>query len=166
MRRALLTLSSSIVSAMPVRVRRYSAVVSLAALGSGANWKIRKLIDATHEPQGAHIRYVPVDVSESALVAASEDLLTKYSTLRVLGIVADFTRHMDRIPNDFPKLTILFGSTIGNFGEVESHELLRTVANSMKTGDRFLIGLDMIKEKTVMDAAYNDTQGVTAAFNK
>ncbi|MDI6886505.1 MAG: L-histidine N(alpha)-methyltransferase [archaeon] len=138
----------------------------LVELGSGANWKIRTLIDAANEPHGANLRYVPVDVSESALVAASEDLINKYPKLRVLGIVADFTRHLDRIPNEFPKLTILFGSTIGNFSEVESQEFLRTVANSIKPGDRFLIGLDMIKEKNVMEAAYNDAQGVTSAFNR
>jgi L-histidine N-alpha-methyltransferase len=138
----------------------------LVELGSGANWKISKLIDAANDPQGAHIRYVPVDVSESALVAASEDLINKYAKLRVLGIVADFTRHMDVIPGDFSRLIILFGSTIGNLSEVESQQFLQNVANSMKTGDRFLIGLDMIKPKNILEAAYNDAQGVTSEFNK
>jgi len=64
----------------------------LVELGSGANWKISKLIDAVNE-KVENIRYVPVDVSESALIAASEDLLTNYPRLRVLGIVADFTCH-------------------------------------------------------------------------
>ena len=138
----------------------------LVELGSGANWKICELIDAANDPQGANLRYVPVDVSEPALLAASEDLLIKYPKLRVLGIVADFTRHMDVIPSDFFRLIILFGSTIGNFNEFESQKILQTVADSMMPGDRFLIGLDMIKEKRVLEAAYNDAQGVTREFNK
>jgi L-histidine N-alpha-methyltransferase len=138
----------------------------LVELGSGANWKICKLIDAAKEPQGENMRYVPVDVSESALVAASVDLINKYQKLKVLGIIADYTRHMNVIPHDFSRLIIFFGSSIGNFSEVESQIFLRTVANSMKSGDRFLIGLDMIKQKTVLEKAYNDSQGVTSAFNK
>ena len=138
----------------------------LVELGSGANWKIRKLIDAANDPQGANLRYVPVDVSESALVAASEDLLNKYAKLRVLGMVADFTRHMEVIPSDFSRLIIIFGSTIGNLKEAESQQFLQNVANSMKPEDRFLIGLDMVKPKNILEAAYNDSQGVTREFNK
>lgn len=138
----------------------------LVELGSGANWKISKLIDAANDPQGANLRYVPVDVSESALVAASGDLLNKYTKLRVLGIVADFTRHMEVIPDDSAKFIIFFGGTIGNLNEAESQQFLQTVANSMKPEDRFLIGLDMVKPKNILEAAYNDAQGVTSAFNK
>jgi len=138
----------------------------LVELGSGANWKICKLMDAAKEPHGENMRYVPVDVSESALVAASVDLINKYQKLRVLGIIADYTRHMNVIPSDFSRLIIFFGSSIGNFSEEESQIFLRTIANSMKPGDRFLIGLDMIKQKTVLEAAYNDSQGVTSEFNK
>ena len=138
----------------------------LVELGSGANWKICKLIDAAKEPHGENMRYVPVDVSESALVAASVDLINKYQKLKVQGIIADYTRHMNMIPNDSSKLIIFFGSSIGNFSEEESQFFLRTVANSMRPGDRFLIGLDMIKQKTVLEKAYNDSQGVTSEFNK
>ncbi len=137
----------------------------LVELGSGANWKISKLIDAVNE-KVENIRYVPVDVSESALIAASEDLLTNYPRLRVLGIVADFTCHMQVIPNDFSKLILFFGSTIGNLNETASHDFLHSVADSMNPEDRFLIGLDMIKPKNILEAAYNDAQGVTSAFNK
>lgn len=137
----------------------------LVEMGSGANWKICRLIDAASK-QGAKVRYIPVDVSKSALVAASEDLICKYPRLKVLGIVADFTCHMDRIPKDRSKLIILFGSTIGNFDEGEAHRLLRSVASSMNPDDRFLIGLDMIKQKEVLERAYNDSRGVTSEFNK
>jgi L-histidine N-alpha-methyltransferase len=138
----------------------------LIELGSGANWKIRELIDAANEQQELHIRYVPVDVSESALIAAAEGLLTQYPKLKVLGIVADFTRHLTSIPKEVPKMIILFGSTIGNFSERESYTFLQSVANSLKPGDRFLIGLDMVKEKSILEAAYNDARGITSDFNK
>ncbi|NOQ32669.1 MAG: L-histidine N(alpha)-methyltransferase [Methanosarcinales archaeon] len=138
----------------------------LVELGSGTNWKICKLIDAAKEPHGENMRYVPVDVSESALVAASMDLINKYPKLKVRGIVADYTRHMNMIPNGSSKLIIFFGSSIGNFSEAESQFFLQTVANSMRHGDRFLIGLDMVKQKTVLEKAYNDSQGVTSEFNK
>jgi L-histidine N-alpha-methyltransferase len=137
----------------------------LVELGSGANWKICKLIDAA-DTEGENIRYVPVDVSESALVTASEELISKYKKLKVMGIVADFIYHMGVIPDDSSRLIIFFGSSIGNFDEVEGHFFLRNVADSMKQGDRFLIGLDMVKKRTVLEGAYNDSQGVTCEFNK
>lgn len=137
----------------------------LVELGSGANWKICRLIDAA-DTEGEHIRYVPVDVSESALVAASEELISRYKKLKVLGIVADFTRHIEAIPDDSSRLIIFFGSSIGNFGEAEGQIFLGNVADSMKPGDRFLIGLDMVKQKTVLEEAYNDSLGVTSEFNK
>ena len=138
----------------------------LVELGSGANWKIHRLIDTANTQEGENMCYVPVDVSEPALVAASEGLINKYRKLKVRAIVADFTQHMDAIPNDMPKLIIFFGSTIGNFGEVESQKFLRIVANSMKSEDRFLIGIDMLKPKTVLEAAYNDAGGFTRKFNR
>ncbi len=113
----------------------------LVELGSGANWKICRLIDAANT-EGENMRYVPVDVSESALVAASEELISKYKKLKVLGIVADFIHHMEAIPDDSSRLVIFFGSSIGNFDEVEGQIFLRNVADSMKPEDRFLIGLD------------------------
>lgn len=137
----------------------------LVELGSGANWKICRLIDAA-DTEGGNMRYVPVDVSESALVAASEELISRYKKLKVLGIVADFIHHIGAIPDDSSRLIIFFGSSIGNFDEVEGQIFLRNVADSMKPGDRFLIGLDMLKQKTVLEEAYNDSQGVTSEFNK
>ncbi|MGC9444996.1 MAG: L-histidine N(alpha)-methyltransferase [Candidatus Methanospirareceae archaeon] len=138
----------------------------LVELGSGTNWKISTLIDAAKSQHGAHLRYVPVDISASALVVASEDLLARYAKLKVLGIVADFTRHLEILPCDSTRLLIFFGSTIGNLTESERLDFLRLVAHSLRPGDRFLIGLDMVKPREIVEAAYNDRQGVTSAFNK
>ncbi len=138
----------------------------IVELGSGANRKIRLLLDAVSNGRQADYRYVPVDVSDSALIEASEELLKIYPELEVLGIVADFTLHMDSIPSGRPRLIILFGSTIGNFSAEERKRFLSLVADSMMPGDRFLVGFDMIKPRKALEAAYNDSQGVTSAFNK
>ncbi len=138
----------------------------LVEMGSGANWKICRLLDAAVRPHGECIRYVPLDVSESALKAAAEELIGTYRELEVLGIVADFTRDLDHIPDEVDRLITLFGGTIGNFTEEESKPLLAAVADLLRPGDRFVLGMDMVKEKEVLEAAYNDARGVTAAFNK
>ena len=87
----------------------------IVELGSGANWKVRMLLDAAGPEKISGLRYVPVDVSETALTEASEELLRIYPGLEVLGIVADFTMYMDAVPCDRRKLIFFLGSTIGNF---------------------------------------------------
>jgi L-histidine N-alpha-methyltransferase len=138
----------------------------IVELGSGANLKIRMLLDAADESDLSHYRYVPVDVSETALIEASEELLGIYPELEVLGIVADFTIHMDVIPSDRPRFILFLGSTIGNFDERTRSKFLRHVARSMKHADKLLIGFDMLKSRNTLEAAYNDSRGVTSAFNK
>jgi len=138
----------------------------IVELGAGANWKIRTLLDIIPKNKLSNMRYIPVDVSESALEASSEELLRLYPGLNLLGIVADFTRHMEMIPNDRDKLFVFFGSTIGNFKEDERDLFLKSVAGSMGEGDRFLLGIDMLKPRDILERAYNDSSGVTAEFNK
>jgi L-histidine N-alpha-methyltransferase len=135
-------------------------------LGSGANRKIRMLLDAAGSSGRSSIRYIPVDVSRAALTDAVGELIGIYPDLEVLGIVADFIHHINVIPNSRPKLIIFFGSTIGNLNEEESISFLRSVRGIMHTGDRLLFGLDMIKPKEMLEAAYNDSQGTTAKFNR
>jgi L-histidine N-alpha-methyltransferase len=138
----------------------------IVELGSGANRKIRMLLDAAAGKNLLELRYVPVDVSQSALVDASEELLKIYPELEVLGIIADFTLHLDKIPSDRPRLLIFLGSTIGNFTDTGRRDFLSTAAAAMKPEDRFLIGFDMLKSKETLEAAYNDSMGITSKFNK
>jgi L-histidine N-alpha-methyltransferase len=138
----------------------------IVELGSGANQKIRMLLDAAPGENLSQLRYVPVDVSQSALVDASEELLKIYPELEVLGIVADFSLHLDKIPSDRPRLLIFLGSTIGNFTNSAQRDFLLTAAAAMKQEDRFLIGFDMLKSKETLEAAYNDSMGITSKFNK
>lgn len=138
----------------------------LIELGSGANSKIRVLLEAARTAAFSSIRYVPVDVSRTALTDAVGELRGIYSELKVLGIVADFIHHIDVIPRGRPKLIIFFGSTIGNLDEEGSLSFLSSVRRIMKRDDRFLFGLDMIKPVEVLEAAYNDSRGITAEFNR
>jgi L-histidine N-alpha-methyltransferase len=138
----------------------------LIELGSGANRKIRTLLDALGPSRRADVRYVPVDVCSSGLQASAAELRTVYPEMKIKGIVADFTRDLHRLRSDRPKLILFFGSTIGNLDEWEALSFLRDAAALLNPGDRFLLGLDMVKPVEIIEAAYNDSRNVTAEFNK
>jgi L-histidine Nalpha-methyltransferase len=138
----------------------------LVELGAGANLKIRTLLEALGRRRRSDVRYVPVDVSASALTQSAAELTTKYPELKVNGIVADFTRDLQCIQSNRPKLILFFGSTIGNLNEREAAAFLRALAATLNPGDRFLLGLDMVKPVEILEAAYNDSRSVTAEFNK
>ncbi len=134
-------------------------------LGSGANWKIRHLLDAADGRRGG-IRYVPVDVCEAAIIGAAEELLSLYSNLRVSGIVGDFGQAVSGMEHGRRKLITMFGGTIGNFREEDAPHFLTRIGGRMTREDRLLVGLDLVKDKEIIEAAYNDDQGVTAEFNR
>ena len=92
-------------------------------------------------------------------------MLYLYGDLPILGIIGDFTRHLEILPPGRKLITFL-GSTIGNFSDQERIVFLKNIAGTMNPSDRFLLGLDMVKPVDVIEAAYNDSRGVTAAFNK
>jgi L-histidine Nalpha-methyltransferase len=138
----------------------------LIELGAGGNRKIRILLNALGPSRRADVRYVPVDVCGPALLESAAELTTAYPELRVDGIVADFTRDLRKLQSDRSKLVLFFGSTIGNLDEGEAVTFLRDVAAMLNPGDRFLLGLDMVKPVEILEAAYNDSQGLTAEFNK
>ena len=138
----------------------------LVELGSGADWKIRILLEAAGESNISTLRYIPVDISESAVIEAAQGLLEIWPRLEVLGVVADFTRHLEAIPTERPVMYCFLGSTIGNLDEHESISFLQSISGNMKPDDRLLIGFDMAKSREILEAAYDDSQGVTSEFNK
>jgi len=140
----------------------------LVELGSGAATKARVLLGAMAQRNGSMLRYVPLDVSEAALREAAEELVAELPGLQVHGLVADFERHLDRVPlalEGVPRVVALLGGTIGNFPPGTRRRLLRSIAALLRPGDRFLLGTDRVKDTAVMEAAYNDAAGVTAEFN-
>ncbi len=139
---------------------------NLVELGSGSHKKVCILLDAMGAERRSHITYMPVDVSYAALLEASQELKSGYPELKVESVIADFTRDLEKIESNRSKLIMFFGSTIGNLDERESHSFLQGIAGILNPGDRFLLGLDMLKPVHILEAAYNDSQNVTAEFNK
>ncbi len=139
----------------------------LVELGSGAPDKAMLLLDAMRG-RGTLERYVPVDVSEQALRDAAEQLAATYDELEIHGVVADFERQLDRVPaaDGTPRVVALLGSTIGNFTPAGRRELLERVATLLGPRDALLVGADLVKDPAVLEAAYNDAEGVTAEFNR
>ncbi|HWG40892.1 MAG TPA: L-histidine N(alpha)-methyltransferase [Candidatus Acidoferrales bacterium] len=140
--------------------------LTLVELGAGSASKTQVLIQALLRRQ-LRADFYPVDVSSSALQGALASLNGHFPRLRVAPIVADYTHHLPDL-KQLPgrKLVLFLGSTIGNFEPEQAEEFLRNVRGSLQKGDALLIGFDLIKDADVLDAAYNDAQGVTARFNK
>ncbi|MFF4285818.1 L-histidine N(alpha)-methyltransferase [Streptomyces sp. NPDC001633] len=135
---------------------------TLIELGSGSSDKTRHLIGAL---TGLHT-YVPVDVSESALTAAGEALLAGHPGLTVHALVADFQQDMTLPETPGPRLLAFLGGTIGNLLPEERAAFLTSVHDLLSPGDALLLGTDLVKDEATLVAAYDDPQGVTAAFNK
>jgi dimethylhistidine N-methyltransferase len=138
--------------------------VMLVEYGSGSSVKTRILLDALDEPAS----YVPVDISEDHLLRTAEGLQLAYPHIEVLPVVADFTKPFD-LPTsscDHSHVALYFpGSTIGNFTPAEAGELLRFMASMLGPQGGLLIGIDLQKDVSVIEAAYNDADGVTADFS-
>jgi L-histidine N-alpha-methyltransferase len=137
----------------------------IVELGSGASRKTRLLLEAMHAA-GTGNRYVPFDVSEDALISAMLTLTRDYPWLHVGGVIGDFDHHLESIPTGGRRLVAFLGSTIGNLHPDQHVAFLRTVAGLLDDGDAFLLGVDLVKDVTTLEAAYNDAQGVTAEFNR
>ena len=139
----------------------------LVELGSGSAEKARILLGAMSRA-GTLRRYVPLDVSESALEIASRELLDEFDELTVHGVVGDFERHLGQVPkaDGTPRIVALLGGTIGNFLPGTRRRLLREIGRLLGPRDRLLLGTDLVKDPAVIEAAYDDSAGVTAEFNR
>ena len=132
----------------------------IVEFGAGASRKVRLLLDALVSPR----RYVPVDISGEHLEEAAQALRADYAALEVRPLVADFTQGLQLPPAAGRRVGFFPGSSIGNFDPVEAERLLQRMAGWLDGGG-LLIGVDLVKDPARLHAAYNDAQGVTAAFN-
>jgi len=137
---------------------------SLVELGAGSATKTRIIIDEMRI-NGCAECYVPVDVSKDFLEATAIQLRADYADIQIQPVVSDITEPFALPPLASPTLVAFLGSTIGNFPREQAVSLLSHIARGMGPGDRFLLGADLIKDPRVINKAYNDSQGVTAAFN-
>ncbi len=137
----------------------------LVELGAGAADKTTTILDAMHKAIETPT-YVPIDISGEFLDRVAEELREAYPAAAVRPIEADMTREL-HLPGDLPRpiLFALLGGTIGNFLRDEGIAQLRRIRSGMGPDDRFLLGCDLQKDQEVLEAAYNDAAGVTAAFN-
>ncbi len=136
----------------------------LIEYGSGSSVKTRWLLDHLHEPAA----YVPIDISKDHLLASAQKLAALYPHIEILPVCADFHQTF-LIPSSKKKvgckLVYFPGSTIGNFMPDEAAAFLRSVANNVGSGGALLIGVDLKKDRAILEAAYNDAKRVTARFN-
>jgi L-histidine N-alpha-methyltransferase len=138
----------------------------LVELGSGTASKTRVLLSALDEA-GTLRRYVPVDVTESMVRECAAELTVEYPGLQVHGVIGDFERHLGEIPEAVgPRIVAFLGGTIGNFPPGSRRRILREISRLLGPEDHLLIGTDLVKDPRVLQAAYDDTQGVTAEFNR
>lgn len=146
--------------------------ISLVELGNGNSVKTRILLGPLLSKL-KNVSYFPIDVSLKMLKKSISDLFSEYANLKIYGICSDYVTGLAKI-NDFMeskknvpkrKFIIFLGSSIGNFDPKEAQIFLRSIAKYVKKDDLLLIGIDLEKDKSILDRAYNDKNGITAKFN-
>ena len=134
-------------------------------LGPGSCRKVRVLLDAL--PPSERVRYVALDVGREGLTAAATALAEEYPSVHVHAVVGDFERHLIHLPPPSGRrLALFFGSTLGNFDPSLRRGLLGEMRRLLGADGRLLLGLDLVKDRGVLEAAYDDAAGVTAEFNR
>ena len=145
-------------------VVRLTGAREMVELGSGAGRKIRLLLDAMRR-QGQLENCVLLDINETFLRSSAEELADQYPEMEVRGVVGDFLHDLDLIGSGNNRLFIFLAGTIGNLYPRQFATFLKSVRGILGEGDSFLIGLDLVKDTARLEAAYNDSAGVTAEFN-
>jgi L-histidine Nalpha-methyltransferase len=138
---------------------------TLVELGSGSAAKTRHLLSAMRAA-GCLTTYVPVDISEEITRETAEALVVEYPGLAVRGLVCDFEHDLERIPDGGCRLVAFLGGTIGNLYPEDRRRFLTRIAALLEPGDKVLLGTDLVKDPARLEAAYDDSQGITAEFNK
>ena len=147
------------------RIAGTTAACTLVELGSGSSAKTRLLLDGLRDG-GTLRRFVPLDVSESALAGATASIAGDYPGLTVNGVVGDFTGQLGSLPGERPRLVAFLGGTIGNLLPPERRKFLSSVRAVLDPGEWLLLGTDLVKDEATLVRAYDDAAGVTAEFNR
>ncbi len=158
----------AILSANAGAIVATTGMAELVELGSGTAAKTRVLLDAG-SAAGTLRRYVPFDVAEQMVRDTVGTLVQEYPGVELHGIVGDFERHLSEIPPPepgCPRVLAFLGGTIGNFLPGARRRFLAELAARLGPGDFLLLGTDLVKDPDVLEAAYDDSAGVTAAFNR
>ncbi len=137
----------------------------LVELGSGSSVKTDYLLSAYQAHYG-NICYTPIDISATALWSAGKAIINKRPAVQVVGIHGTYNDSFQLLGCSSPALVIFLGSTLGNFNEPEERQFWQDISQHMQAGDYFLLGVDLAKDVHILEAAYNDSAGITAAFTK
>jgi L-histidine N-alpha-methyltransferase len=146
-------------------IAELSKADTLVELGAGACDKTRVLLDALRQ-FGTLGTYIPFDVSDEFLREAASSLSSEYDPLAVHLVIGDFSEHLSEIPTHGRRLIAFLGGTIGNLDPAHRACFLTDLNATMSSGDSLLLGTDLVKDRGRLVAAYDDTAGVTAAFNR
>jgi L-histidine N-alpha-methyltransferase len=155
----------SILDARAKDIAQISDADTLVELGAGTCDKSRLLLDAM-QTNGRLERFVPLDVSDTTLWEAASAVAGEYPGLAVHAVVGDFHRHLDLLPTDGRRLIAFLGGTIGNLDPAHRRTFLTGLGRVMDGDDRFLLGTDLVKDRSRLVDAYDDGAGVTAEFNR
>ena len=155
----------SIIKAYSKALFGHLSHIDLVELGSGDCSKISIVLKAISPKHLPTIIYRPIDFSSSSITTAKHILNDSFPKLKIEGMVADFTQ-LQNLPNGQPRIICFFGSTIGNFEPHQTESLLNELSALMNTGDQLIMGMDLVKDVGILEAAYNDSQRITEAFNK
>ena len=142
-----------------------SGADTIVELGSGTSDKTRVLLDA-FTATGQLERFMPFDVSEGILRWSAASLAERHPEVAVHGIVGDFDHHLDQIPDQGHRMVAFLGGTIGNFDPEARARFFADLADALHPGESLLLGTDLVKDPTRLVVAYDDPQGITAAFNR
>lgn len=156
---------AAILARSAARIRARTGSVTLLELGSGSAEKTDHLFQAYGQVDGA-VRYVPVDVSVSALRQAVGRIAATRPTVEVVAVHGTYADALSLMQAASPVMVLFLGSSIGNMNETETQTFLAGASTHLQPGDFFLLGVDLVKEAAVLEAAYDDAAGVTAAFTR
>jgi L-histidine N-alpha-methyltransferase len=140
--------------------------LAMVEFGSGSSYKTRILMNAALARQRS-LHYIPIDISTAFLRESAETLLEEYGQISVTAIAGEYRDGIEVLPaHDGPRLILFLGSNVGNFEADEAVAFLAAIRSRMEPHDRILIGVDLVKDRAILHAAYNDSRGITAEFNK
>jgi len=154
---------AAILQQKAVEISTLTGPRTLIELGSGSSIKTDYLLSA-YQSHYANICYTPIDISAHALKDAGRSIILQRPDVQVIGIHGTYSDSFPLISCASPALVIFLGSTIGNFTPAEEHTFWTDIASSMQVGDHFLLGVDLVKDVGILEAAYNDRNGITEQF--
>ncbi len=157
---------ASILGQYANEIAQITGACELVELGSGSSTKTLFLLDA-YQKLANYCRYIPIDVSKGILQPSVLKLQKKYPGFFIEGLIGTYEQALAKLESTFAASRMIFflGSSVGNFKPQECDRFFKQISQTLQVGDYFLLGVDLQKPKEILEPAYNDNQGVTAAFN-